>query len=275
MKGIIISILGASLNFLSYFSSNKATHIAVSIFTSPRKGKILETQTDFLNSAKKEQRFYKDLSIMTYHWEGKNKTILLAHGWESNAFRWKELITEFQKHDHKIIALDAPAHGNSGSKMFNAILYSEFINSVTYKFNPEVIIGHSVGGMATVFSEFKNRHEAVKKLVLLGAPDHFTDVLQRYVNLMRFNQRIHKQLHQVVHDRFGNYPDYYSTSKFSKILDAEGLIVHDERDRIIPYSDGESIARSFNNSKFISTKGHGHSLKDKTITTAIIDFIQS
>ena len=65
---------------------------------------------------------------MTYYWEGNNKTILLAHGWESNSFRWKNLITELQRYGYSIVALDAPAHGDSGSKMFNAILYSEFIN---------------------------------------------------------------------------------------------------------------------------------------------------
>ncbi len=31
------------------------------------------------------------------------------------------------------------------------VLYSEFINAVAQKFQPEIIMGHSVGGMASVF----------------------------------------------------------------------------------------------------------------------------
>ena len=47
-----------------------------------------------------------------------------------------------------IVALDAPAHGTSGSKIFNAVLYSKFIEVVCKEFKPSILMGHSVGGMA-------------------------------------------------------------------------------------------------------------------------------
>jgi alpha-beta hydrolase superfamily lysophospholipase len=35
--------------------------------------------------------------IQTYHWkESEGPTVLLCHGWESNAFRWRNLIEKLQ-----------------------------------------------------------------------------------------------------------------------------------------------------------------------------------
>ena len=70
------------------------------------------------------------------------------HGWESNSGRWKNIIQRLQQEQYNIVALDAPAHGASGSSSFNAILYSKFITVVSKNFKPNFFIGHSVGGMA-------------------------------------------------------------------------------------------------------------------------------
>ena len=110
-------------------------------------------------------------------------------------------------------------------------------------------------------------------MVLLGAPARFSDVLQRYVDMMGFNKKIHNQLRQVVNTRFGNFPDYYSTAQFAESLDIDGLIIHDVEDKIIPYSDGQLIAKSYGKSRFISTTSIGHGLRDKSINSAILDFI--
>lgn len=275
MKNLIVSGIGASLNLLSHFSKRYAARLALKIFMSPRKGKIDNAQLSFLHSANRKQVYHDGIPVMTYQWKGRNKTILLAHGWESNSYRWKALITLLQKHDHNIICLDAPAHGDSGGRLFNAILYSEFIKTAAIAYNPDIIVGHSVGGMAAVFSQFKYQLQPVKKIVLLGAPDRFTDVLGRYGKLMGFNNIILDEMGHEVYDRFGNYPTYYASSNFCKDLDVDGLIIHDKEDDIIPYSDADAIAASLVKSKLLSTSGLGHSLRDQSVNTAILEFINS
>src|SRR5690606_34599252 len=104
--------------------------------STPRKGKLNDEETDYLKSAAQKTIIYETISIKTYCWSGKKDTVLLVHGWESNAFRWKDLIEILKAADYNIIALDAPAHGDSGSKIFNAVLYSECINMVIRHFKP-------------------------------------------------------------------------------------------------------------------------------------------
>jgi esterase/lipase len=273
MTYFIVKFIGFYYNILSFFSSKYAAKKALNLFSKPRKGKITEAQSDFLNTAFKEKLSYNENALMTYRWAGEKQTVLLAHGWESNSARWKTLIKALQKLDYNIIALDAPAHGNSGSRFFNALLYAEFINIVVEKFNPSIIIGHSVGGMAAVFSYHEYKFTTIKKMILLGAPSELKDVFKRYTKMMSYNNSIERQIKQLIIERFGKSPKDYSTAKFLKTAPFEGFIIHDEKDPIIPYSDALLINNSFKNSTLITTQNLGHSLNNNEVISHIIDFI--
>ncbi len=275
MRNLLVKLVGKSLNSLSYLSKSYATDKALSLFSKPRKGQITAIQAAFLETAINETVIYESFRIMTYKWPGNKQTILLIHGWESNSGRWKSLIKQLKKGDYNIIALDAPAHGNSGSSYFNALLYAEFIYEVAKKHQPEIIIGHSVGGMASVFFQNKYQLGCIKKMVLLGSPSDFKDVLKRYTDLLGYNSRISNHLNHIIKERFGASPEVFSTARYAQTLNATGLIIHDEDDPIIPYSDALQIQSSFKNSKLFTTKGLGHSLNHKKVTLQISEFIDN
>lgn len=273
MSSFVIKSIGNALNATSLISSKYASKKAIHLFASPRKGRYNDNQKRIIESAFFEEVSYNNLDIATYRWVGKGKTVLLAHGWESNTARWDYILKDLQEQDFNIISLDAPAHGRSGGKQFNAVLYSEFINVVAQKFKPDVLIGHSVGGMASVFSMYKHQISSVEKMILLGAPAHFTGVFDRYKSMMGFNNRISNGLDSIVLERFDQPVSYFSAANFTASIEAKGLIIHDKNDRIIPYEDAQLIASRYKNSELISTTGFGHSLKDETLTPKIIRFI--
>lgn len=273
MKEFIIRIVGTYINILGYVSGDYAANKALRIFSKPRKGKLKPKHITFLETAQKEILKYDTFDIATYHWKGDHTTILLVHGWESNAARWKNKINSFIKEGFNIIALDAPAHGASSGELFNALLYSEFINVVASKYKPEVIIGHSVGGMASVFYQQKYQLDTLNKMVLLGAPSEFESILKDYIKLLGYNKKIEKGLHRVILKKFGAKPSEFSTSKFSKDIEAEALIMHDVKDLVIPYSDAELIKKNFKNSTLIPIQGSNHSLNTPVVTKNILDFL--
>lgn len=275
MKSYLPKIIGFFVNFISVFSSKYAAHLAVKLFSSPFKGKTKPHEITFLNQAIQEDVFYNTTKIKTYHWQGNKETVLLAHGWESNSYRWKDLISHLKKANYTIIALDAPAHGNTSGKLFNAIIYAKCINAVAIKFKASIIIGHSVGGMATVFSQYNNPLEHIKKIVLLGAPSNFVGVFSRYSKLMGYNSRVTKAIDLYILRYFKYLPVYFSASQFSKNFKAKGLIIHDKKDKIIPFQDGLDFKENYKNSTFIATKGFGHGLKSETIYNHILQFLNN
>lgn len=273
MSSFITKSIGNVLNATSLVSTKYASKKALHLFASPRKGYYTKDQAKIVSSALFEEVKYNEFDIATYRWAGKGKTILLVHGWESNTSRWEFLLKDLGVQDYNIIALDAPAHGRSSGKQFNAVLYSEFIQEVAQKFQPEVIIGHSVGGMASVFSMHNYPLSFVKKLVLLGAPAHFTGVFSRYKSMMGYNRRISNGLDKIVFERFGKPVDYFSSANFAASIVAKGLIVHDKKDKIIPYEDALLYSKNYKNSELITTSGFGHGLKDISLIPKIIEFI--
>lgn len=272
---IVVKTIGFFVNSISFFSKRSAGKIAVYLFTTPRRGRITEKQSDFLGTSFREEIDYKDTSIMTYRWLGDGKTILLAHGWESNSARWQPLIKELQKHNYSIIALDAPAHGRSGGKRFTAVQYAEFIQVVSKKFNPDIIVGHSAGGMACAFYQSQNKLDAKEDLILLGAPSEFADVLERYFNMMSYNSRTISGVNDLIKERFNAKPSDFSTAKSLENISSKGLIIHDKNDGIIPYEDALQIKKNYKHSTLITTDGLGHSLNDESVHDYIYEFLAS
>ncbi|WP_223033027.1 alpha/beta fold hydrolase [Hanstruepera marina] len=272
---IITKLIGFLVNIVSLFSKRTAGKIALYLFTTPRRGRINEKQSDFLGTAFREEIDYKDTSIMTYRWLGNRKTILLVHGWESNSARWQPLIDQLKKHHYSIIALDAPAHGRSGSKRFTAIQYAEFIQVVSKKFSPDIIIGHSAGGMASAIYQSKYSAHKKENLILLGTPSEFTDVLNRYFKMMSYNNRVIDGVYRLIKEQFNADPSEFSTAKLLKSMTSKGLIIHDKNDNIIPYSDALIINQSYKHSNLITTNGFGHSLNNNQVYKSIHEFIAS
>lgn len=273
MSKYIPKIIGSFINFISLFSTTSASNIAIYIFSKPRKGSINTEEKEYLETANQEIVYYQDIAIQTYHWKGNKQTVLLIHGWESNSYRWKDLIKHLKSEDYNIISIDAPAHGNSGSRTFNAILYSKCIHVVINQFNIHTIIGHSVGGTASAIALHNYKVSSVKKLISLGAPSNFIALVKNYRKMMGFNNRVMKAMDTYYLQQFGHLPKYFTVANYSKNIQAEGLIIHDRKDRIISYKDAIEITRHYKNSKLVKTVGFGHGLKSEKVYNHILEFL--
>jgi pimeloyl-ACP methyl ester carboxylesterase len=275
MNSFIPKLIGTFINFIGVFAPKYAGKLAIQLFSIPRKGALKPNDLTFLNTATQKKISYKNFAIQTYQWKNSGDTVVLAHGWESNSSRWKDLIQLLQERHFNIIALDAPAHGATGNKQFNAVLYSECINEVVSRFQPKILIGHSVGGMASVFAMHNHNMESITKLILLGAPDAFSTILNSYETVMRYNGRTKTAIRNYILKTFNFLPEDFSTSKFTSTLNAKALIIHDKKDRIIPFQDGVTIKNNYPKSQFIETKGYGHGLKSTEVYNHILSFLKA
>ena len=275
MNSYVFRGIGFFINIIGLFYSSYAAKLAVKIFSSPKKGSLDIEESDYLDTAFKEEVIYQDISLMTYRWLGTKETILLAHGWESNSYRWKDLIELLKQEKYNIVAVDAPAHGNSGSKIFNALLYSECIHVVTKKFKVDAIIGHSVGGTASAISLNNYNLSSVKKLVSLGAPSNFVGSVNGYIKMMGYSKNVSNAMNQYYLKHFGYLIEYFTAANFSKNIKAKGLIIHDKKDRIISYRDALDIKKHYENSQLIKTMGFGHGLKSDKVYNHILEFLNA
>ncbi|TCD29105.1 alpha/beta hydrolase [Pedobacter psychrodurus] len=95
-----------------------------------------------------------EVNINCFSWGNGKRKVLLTHGWASKALDFYELIIELLKIDNlEIIAFDAPGNGSSISEFSNLMLYADSVKSIALNYaQPDVLIGHSLGGMANVIA---------------------------------------------------------------------------------------------------------------------------
>ena len=267
-------IIGLRLNTLHLVKPQKAVKKAFYLFCTPRRGRVKPEQEDFLTQAKAKTVIAEEIQLQTYHWKGSGKTILLVHGWESNTHRWKALIEKLQAKNYNIYAFDAPAHGFSSGNYIHVPLYTKCVEKMVQEFSPEVIIGHSIGGMTTVFHQHEFPNKAIQKLVLLGPPSELSAIMSNYQEILNLKPRVMKGLEKRFQTKLGYRFAEFSIAKFAKEVQQLTLVIHDKYDKIAPVEASKSIHQNLQHSEFIETEGAGHSLNNEDIYSAIIKFLE-
>ena len=271
---ILTKSVGLYLNLLSFIQPEKAKNKAYSLFSQPRKGKIRASKfPKTLESAEKETFQFEKETFQTYIWRGNDEIILLVHGWESNSSRWKKLLPHLFKTGKTIIAIDAPAHGLSSGKEFNAPSYATYINELTKKYNPTILIGHSIGGAAITYYLHKFGNEKVEKVIMLGSPSDFKIISNSFVSLLSLNNRIKNRLEKFYHEKFDILIDDFKGHNFAKNFTQKAFIAHDINDTVVLVEEGRKFASTWKNATYIETNGLGHSMHDAKLYNQIINFI--
>ena len=266
---------GQYFNAYSLIAPKKVAEDAFHVFATVRKGRVRPDQAPYLDAAKLTIEKVAGHKIQSYHWPGNKETVLLVHGWESNTFRWRNLIKKLKEADFNIIAFDAPSHGYSSGKHLYVPLYEEAVNYMVKKYNPKHLIGHSVGGMTIIYNQYKNPSDQVEKMVTIGSPSEFQEIVWQFQDILKFNNRVMKHLDRYVHNRFGFKIDEFSSSKFAQSISKKGLLFHDKHDKIAPYHASVAVNKNWENSTLVSTEGLGHSMHQDDVNNQIVSFLEA
>ncbi len=266
-------LIGRYFRFLFFFFPKRAINRAYILFCTPRKGKTLPEQEDFLEDAADEIILVNDLEIQTYRWPSMGETILMIHGWESNTHRWKRIINKLHKKGYNVIAFDAPAHGNSSGKILNVPLYTLCLQKMIELYRPNHILGHSVGGMTTIYHQYIYPNQEIEKLIILAPPSELSRIMKGYQRILRLSPKFMNALDQFFKEKHGFYFEEFSASDFAKKLTIKGLLIHDKYDDIAPYREAQAIGKNWSNVNFITTENYGHSLFFEEVDAMIIDFL--
>jgi len=268
-------LYGSIFNGLAYIAPPLAAKMAFSTFCKVRKGRVLPEQAGFLDLAIKDRERLAGHDIQTYHWEGPGETVLLIHGWESNSFRWRKLIGYLRDRDFNIYAFDAPAHGYSSGTYLHIPLYSDCVLGIIRKYQPRHVVAHSIGGMTTLYSLFRQPENGIEKIVTIGSPSEFHEIMAHYRQLLHLNTRMMEAMDAFVIDKFGFAIRDFSSSRFARAINSKGLIFHDRQDTVAPFHASEEVHGHWPGSQLVATEGLGHSMHQEEVNKKILEFLIS
>ena len=252
-----------------------AVALAYRLFSKPRRGRLSpERLPYFLQKAQTQKITIQSHEIQTYLWPGNETRILLIHGWESNAARWSKLFRKLSKTGATIMAIDAPGHGQSNGHEFTMLLYADIIHQVAQSFQPTILMGHSIGGSACVYSyhNFQASYPQLQKMVVLGAPSEIKLLIDEYVRMLSMNKRMARLLNEFFTTKYRIHIPEFTTAHFEKTFALQGLIAHDSTDPVVPYVEGKKLAQAWTKAQFITTENLGHSMHDEYLYEQITTF---
>lgn len=272
--GKVFKMVGAGLNLSYKISPTWTVHQAAKLFSLPQKRSYSSTRETFLKTAQKQvQRKFDDRELQVYEWGGGPRVIVLAHGWESGAGRWHELIPKLQEEEFTVIALDAPGHGHSKGRLYDQRLYGEAIRSLVEEYQAEAIVGHSLGGFTVLLEYYRNPMPSVQRLIFMGTPMAFNKFQKHFQRSFGFDEAL-----GVGFERFFSkkYTIDLVNFSFLKVPDGPGipvLFIHDKEDKIVDYKMTAQAANQWEKAELYTTEGLGHGLRGEQVYTAILDFL--
>ncbi len=263
--------VGAVLNLIAVIWPRMSGKLSFQLFCTPRKGRSYTSKEErFLASSHMERLPVQDFEIQCYHWKGDRPCVLLAHGWDSNAARWRALITALRNNGFEVAALDAPALGKSGSKRTNGVLYAEAIQVAARRYSPRYIVGHSFGGMATAYFCSNTDEVPIQKLFLLGTPSRLSTVVKEFYRILGLSRRAQRAMSRHFEQSFDLKVDQFSVEQFIAKVQVPGYVIHDRGDIVVPLKEAEAIHRNWPDSELWITENFGHSLQSKSVYNFIL-----
>lgn len=215
------------------------------------------------------------LSVTEWGTEGDG--VLLVHGWGGRSDSLHALVEPLVAAGYRAVTLDLPAHGASGGgPRTNLIECAGAALQVGQTFGPLAgIVTHSFGGPVAALAW---RHGLrARRVVMLAPPISVRDVSLPVGDWLGLPRRVSEQMLDAFARRLEVTWDELRTDRLAAGIDAPLLVVHDEDDKLIPWSHGAAVARAARRGTLRTTAGLGHRdlLVDSTVVRGVIGALAS
>jgi len=274
---LALRYIRTKFKLLSAISKKRAAEKAFELFCTPqhRNKKALPS---IFEKAEKIQFPFLNYKIQGYRWnKGQEKKVLILHGFESSVVNFDHYVKPLLKKDYEVLAFDAPAHGRSTGKIFNALLYKEFIETIYRNYGPiKSFLAHSLGGLALSLALEDIEHDASYKVALIAPATETTTAVDFFFSYLKLDPTLRREFDQVILEKSGHPTEWFSITRAAKQIKATVLWVHDKDDNMTPYSDIQTLVNAhYPNFHFLITEGLGHRriYRDSKVTKTIVEFL--
>lgn len=209
---------------------------------------------------------------------GDGPAVLLAHGWSGHAAQFDAWIEPLVSAGYRAVLFDAPAHGGSGGRRTNLMDMAGAIQHVAGLHGPlHAIVAHSFGAPATLFA-LRHGLEA-ERLVLVSAPlsltGHSIFVAHALGFSMSVRGRMQRTMERVLEFRWDEAESDTALAALAEVRKLDVLLIHDRRDREVPFACSERLAASVPSARLFATEGSGHNriLRNAEIIAETIGFV--
>ncbi len=205
---------------------------------------------------------------------GEGPTVLLLHGWGGRAANMGAFVDPLVDAGFRVVAYDAPAHGESNGEQTSLIECAGAAILVGRTFGPlQGVVAHSFGAPTAALA-FKYGL-TFDRVVFLGPPLSVMDLMIEMGESFGLPRRTSELMVEEFERQFSFQRKEVQTDKLVEGMDIPLLVIHDERDKMIPVVQGAAVAKASPAGNLIQTDGLGHRgvLTDNEVVAATLEFI--
>ncbi len=266
---------------LSAVSPKVAANSAFKVFQKIRIKTIRDREKPFYEKANHFHIEHEDEALDTYELGNKDgKLIFLIHGWESNAGCLLKIAEEFVELDYRVIAFNLPGHAfyeNSSTNLLKCKLAFERVLSEIDPSEPFDVVSHSFGS-AVVANALADSDYEVNRLTFLTNPNKVENIFKQFQDIVNLGDKAFDKLLLKVNTLIG---DDMSTmdvdNQLKKVKFEDFMMIHDENDKILPFSNSEEILENIkpSNLHVLTDVGHYRMLWNDDVIKQVVGFVSA
>ena len=198
-------------------------------------------------------------------WWGDGPVVYLVHGWAGDAAQWAPLVTALSSEGYRLVAFDAPSHGQSdpgpaGPGRSNALEFGKALDAVAAVHGPaHAVVAHSMGALAAMLT-LRYGWLSTQMLVFIAPMSELRPLLDRYAAQLQLSRRARQQPFTPLERWVGlQVPILHLPELAQYAQNAPLLVLHDLGDRRVAAADSAELVAAWPGAATLhTTEGHGH-----------------
>lgn len=188
---------------------------------------------------------------------GDGPVVLLAHGWGCRRTHWGAFIDPLVGAGLRVVAVDAPAHGESVGKHANVASFADALERTGIEIGPlAATMGYSFGAGASVLA--LSRGLAASRAISISGPRSLQCVIERWARAQGMAEPDVPLFIRLIEQHAGGPIERFDVARVASTLHQPALIIHDRFDKEVPFEEGEAVASAWKGAEFLVTEGLGH-----------------
>lgn len=257
----------------SAVSTRLAGELARQIFFRPIRTRANSAQLRVLASAQPITMDFEGRKLALFSW-GEGPLVLLVHGWSGHAGQMTEFVAPLISAGYRVVALDLPAHGQSGGQLSSVVHFGNAVKTVVDQLGPlHAIVAHSLGA-AGVVQAFLGGLPA-ERAVLISPPAQFHDYWRLFRSRMRMSHAVWRALVERSERWLGvPFPEIHPEHNAPRMT-IPALILHGTADRVSPVTEGRRLVQLWPGAALREfDTGHVSILRDARAVAEAVRFIK-
>jgi pimeloyl-ACP methyl ester carboxylesterase len=157
------------------------------------------------------------------------------------------------------------------------VQFGEAVGEVLKNLGPfHGVVAHSYSAISTLWYLSVHPEVCVPRMVTLGCPAELTGILARFSRRLELPEGLIERMTPLLEERMGvSAVEVSAPGAASSLTRTQGLIVHDEKDPIVPHANAVALSEAWPGSTLHTTQGLGHNrtFQDPGVIRAVAEFL--